>query len=257
MGVFLVVMRYVRGTLIAAFCVVHLAILLVANIPSDARKEVREWAKLQGAKDPKTDTTPIYDKVDWAFDTTIWHGRATGALQAWGMFAPNVGSWSDTPTIVVYYVGGEEEILYSTTQPRLRNVDPGVNFLTAFPSLEERKKSGEDHLLDCNWRLHVLDARIRKVEFYVTQYDQYGLWAYRRAYIRWRLVEHLRSHPQRQGTLDHAQLYSVRYEHPALPDFGNLNPRRSSVITAVRLLADYRAAEDSDWPKNLRAGPAK
>ncbi len=244
------VLRVFCGILVASFCVFHLYCILVDNLPRDARKELRGWAANMGQNAADSRRTPAESALEQALDISRGYINLTGAVQNWGMFAPNVGSLSDAPCICIYYTDGTQENLYSVTQPRLKNVEPSFNFLLRFKDLKERKAAGESDLLDVHWPLHIGDARIRKVESYVTSSpSSFGMTSVRTSYTRWRLIQHLRANPRRQGLVHSVQLFAARYEHPHF--YG------PAWLENVYYLGEYKPSTDRQWPKDLPAEPKR
>ncbi|MCC6572896.1 MAG: hypothetical protein IT462_03810 [Planctomycetes bacterium] len=246
------VWRWVRRVLVVAFCAAHLTFMVTNALPADMRREIIDAAANKDEKKADSGQTQAWETVQSYIDISRGYERLTSTPQSWGMFAPNVGDESDSPCLVIFYVNGVQEILYSPCQPRLINIEPTFNFLLKFGELEQRKKA-DPHVMDVTWPLHLGDARIRKIESYVTKMsDQYGANGPRTAYVRWRLIDHLRRNPARQGQVSMVRLFCASYQHAEVngnPGYGR------AYLERVRLLAEYRPALDPMWPKNLPAEP--
>lgn len=154
---------------------------------------------------------------------------ATGTSQRWNMFAPNVGTVSYSPIVVVVFRDGTRLALHSQVEPDLPGwTDPGV-----IPN------DYEGDARDYAWRFHVGDGRIRKYESRAASYkDEW--WRVRTAYTRWRAVKWLNENPDQRRHVQRFELWRCVIRHAG---YG-----RELSCESVEVLPLRPYVEGKKWP---------
>lgn len=128
---------------------------------------------------------------------------ATGTSQRWNMFAPNVGTVSYSPVVVLVFHDGKRIALHSEVEPDL----PGWDGPDVIPN------NYEGDARNYAWRFHLADGRIRKFESRAASYkDEW--WRVRTTYTRWRAVKWLKEHPGKRQHLQRIELWRCVIRHP-------------------------------------------
>lgn len=176
--------RWASGLLVGAFVVVYLAALLLHNTFN-----IHEH--------PQGDT--LRELNSHAHNLL----SAAGTTQRWNMFAPNVGTLSYSPIVVIVFKDGSRVSLHSIVEPDL----PGWDGASPIPNHVE----GDARLYA--WRFHVADGRIRKYESRATETDP--IWsAIRTNYTRWRAETWLLENPGRKRDIARIELWRTLIRHP-------------------------------------------
>jgi hypothetical protein len=128
---------------------------------------------------------------------------ATGTSQRWNMFAPNVGTFSHSPVVVLVMKDGSRVAIHSIVEPDTPNWTE--------PFLIPNEAPDEQRLYD--WRFHIGDGRIRKYESRVVAPD-YAWSRIRTIYARQRAEQWLAEHPGRKKDLQRIELWRVKIRHP-------------------------------------------
>lgn len=126
-----------------------------------------------------------------------------GTNQQWNMFAPNVGTVSHSPVVVLQMKDGERIALHSVVEPEL----PGWEG----PGLIPNNLEGDARKY--RWKLHLMDGRIRKLESKATRTD-FSYWKARTVYARWRAARWIEENPRRKDEIARIELWRARLRHP-------------------------------------------
>lgn len=154
---------------------------------------------------------------------------ATGTTQRWNMFAPNVGTVSYSPIVVLVFRDGKRLALHSDVEPEL----PGW----AGPDVLPNDATGE--VRNYSWRFHLADGRIRKYESRAASYAS-EWWRVRSVYARWKATEWLKSNPGQRERLLRIELWRCAIRHPG---YGN-----ALHCESVEILPLSPYAEKERWP---------
>jgi hypothetical protein len=128
---------------------------------------------------------------------------ATGTTQRWNMFAPNVGTFSHSPVVVIVMHDGSRVALHSIVEPDTPNwTEP---FLIPNEEGAEARRYA--------WRFHIGDGRIRKYESRVASHD-YAWSRLRTIYTRKRAQEWIDENPGRRKDISRIELWRVKIRHP-------------------------------------------
>lgn len=128
---------------------------------------------------------------------------ATGTSQRWNMFAPNVGTVSHSPIVVLVFKDGRQIALHSQVEPDM----PGWEG----PGLIPNDLTGDAR--NYSWRFHLADGRIRKFESRAASYQD-EWWRVRTTYARWRAVKWINEHPEERKNLARIELWRCVIRHP-------------------------------------------
>ena len=140
---------------------------------------------------------------NWLESRTSKVMSATATTQRWNMFAPNVGTLSYSPIVVIVFKDGRRVSLHSIVEPDM----PGWTGSSPIPNDVE----GEQRLYD--WRFHIGDGRIRKFESNAAKSER--AWSVLRTnYTRWRATRWLQAHPGRKKDVQRIELWRTAIRHP-------------------------------------------
>ncbi|MBZ0135088.1 MAG: hypothetical protein K8I27_01795 [Planctomycetes bacterium] len=128
---------------------------------------------------------------------------ATGTSQRWNMFAPNVGTLSYSPIVVLAFKDGRRIALHSSVEPDM------PNWTETFPIPNGVRGAVRNY----SWRFHVADGRIRKYESRAAS-ELPEWWRVRTAYARWRATKWLAEHPGEREKLQRVELWRCKIRHP-------------------------------------------
>jgi hypothetical protein len=218
-----VAFRVLKGAVLTVLIGAHLVFLLESNLQESFRRELYEF---EPARKP--------------LETLHEHGRrymtATQLSQAWGMFSPNVGSYTSVSAVVLTWRDGTQTILRSPVEPPLRVRPEGGYRLGQNLSDEER---------EYEWMFHLGDGRIRKTESNMVREigGHPGATSERWAWCRWRCIQYFRAHPERLKNLVRVELFKVGIDH----DFG-----RPARLAGAMPLCVYRPEIDRHWPEGVK-----
>ena len=154
---------------------------------------------------------------------------ATGTHQRWNMFAPNVGTLSYSPIVVVVFKDGKRLALHSHVEPDLPN--------WAEDGLIPNDLEGEAR--DYSWRFHLGDGRIRKFESKAAS-AQDKWWRVRATFTRWRASKWLEENPGMRDKVKRFELWRCKIRHPG---YG-----RKLHCEAVEVLPVRPYVEGDKWP---------
>ncbi|MCB9934868.1 MAG: hypothetical protein H6840_04165 [Planctomycetes bacterium] len=201
--------RWASGLFVGAFVVVYLAALLLHNTFN-----IHEH--------PQDDTLRMLDGNSQRLLS------ATGTTQRWNMFAPNVGTLSYTPIVVIVFKDGSRVALHSIVEPELPNWEGA----TPIPNEVE----GDARLYA--WCFHIADGRIRKYESRAANAEP--AWrGIRTNFTRWRAEAWLRENPGRRADIARIELWRAKVRHPG---YGH-----ELCCESVELLPIFPQAE-THWP---------
>ena len=159
---------------------------------------------------------------------------ATGTTQRWNMFAPNVGTFSYSPIVVLVFEDGSRISLHSQVEPDLPGWDGGAPI----------PNTVEGDARNYEWRFHFADGRIRKFESNASKTDA-GWFMLRTHYARWRATTWLEQHPDRRKDLRRIELWRAAIRHPG---YGNeLHCESTEILTIYPQL-------DGKWPIPIDTG---
>ena len=131
------------------------------------------------------------------------HGKFTGAVQHWNMFAPQVGKSVFIPVIFLRYEDGRESLIRSVIEPPLNHFGPrDATSLNRNLPMEKRSYG---------WRVHIGKGRVRKSEVNAVR-DKVAS-VQQDDYMRWRLIQHMRAHPEDEGQIRSVMLYRLVANH--------------------------------------------
>lgn len=128
---------------------------------------------------------------------------ATGTSQRWNMFAPNVGTFSHSPVVIIVMKDGSRIALHSIVEPDTPNWTE--------PFLIPNDADAETRLYD--WRFHAGDGRIRKYESRVVNPEP-GWSRLRTIYTRQRAEQWIADNPGRKKDITRIELWRVKIRHP-------------------------------------------
>lgn len=197
--------RWGSGLAIAVLVVVYLSALLVHNACNLTDQPPKEIDK---------QTTEIL--------------TATGTSQRWNMFAPNVGTLSYSPIVVIVFKDNSRLALHSVVEPDLPNWDH------KYPIPNDIE--GDARIYD--WRMHIADGRIRKYETRAAS-SKPGWWKVRTNYTRWRVNKWLELHPESKSNILRVELWRAKIRHSG--------EGRVLTCESVEILPIHPAL-DPDWP---------
>jgi len=129
---------------------------------------------------------------------------ATGTTQQWNMFAPNVGTVSYSPIVVLVMRDGSRVALHSIVEPELPNWDQD------YPIPNEIDADSGQRLYA--WRFHAGDGRIRKYESRAAS-TEFGWWKVRTDYARWKAEQWISEDPSRRPKLKRIELWRAKLRH--------------------------------------------
>ena len=198
--------RWASGLVIGVFVVVYVSALLSHN--------TLNLVKADGSK------------VDELSRKVL---TATGTQQRWNMFAPNVGTLSYSPIVVLAFRDGRRIALHSNVEPDM----PGWTGPDVIPNdLEGDRRNYA-------WRFHLGDGRFRKYENRAASH-QNQWWRVRARYARWRATKWLSEHPHERRNLVRIELWRCVIRHPG---YGNVLHCES-----VEVLPVSPYIEGDKWP---------
>jgi hypothetical protein len=202
--------NWASGLVICALMCAFIATLLVHNISN------------LYAKAPDEDLKKYSDNLL----------SATGTMQRWNMFAPNVGTFSHSPVVVIVMKDDSRVALHSIVEPDTPNwTEP---FL--IPNEE-----GDD-ARQYEWRFHFGDGRIRKYESRVASPDP-GWSQIRTIYTRKRAQEWITDNPGRKKDIQRIELWRVKIRHPG---YG-----QPLCCESVEVLNVHPWGEGDRWPVQI------
>ncbi|MCA8913412.1 MAG: hypothetical protein KDB82_17060 [Planctomycetes bacterium] len=156
---------------------------------------------------------------------------AVGTTQRWNMFAPNVGTLSYSPIVVIVFKDGSRLALHSIVEPEL----PGWDHKYPIPN------DVEGDVRNYAWRFHVGDGRIRKYETRAAS-SKPGWWKVRTNYTRWRVQKWLDAHPDRKDQIARVELWRAKIRHP-----GNGRVLNCESVEVLPISPGM----DPDWPVKI------
>jgi hypothetical protein len=208
MGVLATIWKWCSGLVVGLFVAAYVAALLVHNT-----------CNLVGEG----------SRIDRASDYAL---SATGTTQRWNMFAPNVGTLSYSPIVVLVFRDGRRVALHSEVEPDL------PLWGESRPIPNEVKGDARNY----DWRFHLGDGRIRKFESRVASYqDQW--WRVRTTYARWRAAKWLAENPGKRTHLLRIELWRCKIRHPG---YGSVLQCETVEVLPLRPHADVPL-----WPVRI------
>lgn len=124
---------------------------------------------------------------------------ATGTIQRWNMFSPNVGDWTYAPVLRLTFKDGTQELIHSPATPEL--VDLPIERFHAHDATADE--------LAMRWKFHIWDGRRSKLDSRVTQ-PVAGTWQQATTYARWQLVKYIRENPERAKDIAKVDLLDIQ-----------------------------------------------
>ena len=209
--------RWGSGLVIAAFVVVYLSAVLLHNT-------FHLFDNLPSSGPPGSMQALIAKSDKLSTDALT----ATGTSQRWNMFAPNVGTLSYSPIVVIVFKDGGRLALHSPVEPELPGWDK------AYPITNDVEGAAREY----NWRFHWADGRIRKFESRAASVKP-NWWKVRTTYTRWRAQRWIDQHPERKDEILRIELWRAKIRHPG---YG-----RSFTCEAVEILP-VSPRSDPLWP---------
>jgi hypothetical protein len=128
---------------------------------------------------------------------------ALGTSQQWNMFAPNVGTHSYSPVVVIVMKDGGRIVLHSIVEPDTPNWTE--------PFLIPADAGADVRAYD--WRFHIGDGRIRKYESRAAS-AEFAQRRIRTIYARFRAQEWIARNPDRKEDIKRIELWRVKIRHP-------------------------------------------
>jgi len=157
---------------------------------------------------------------------------ATGTLQRWNMFSPDVGDECHVPFLLVTFRDGSKRILSSPATPPMAGGDP---LLLARGMIREEQRRME-------WTGHFADARRRKLDTRISD-PVSGTWEQGTTYARWLLNKHLGAHPQDAERIAFVDLYIAVVRH-----YGEGELPRRGDLYYISVYPQF----DPLWPPGIR-----
>jgi hypothetical protein len=154
---------------------------------------------------------------------------AVGATQQWNMFAPNVGTISYSPVVVIVMKNESRVALHSIVEPDMPNWEE--------PFLLPNETEGDARLYE--WRFHIGDGRLRKYESRAAS-PEFIHRRIRTTYTRWRAEGWIAENPGRRKDVRRIELWRVKIRHP-----GDGLPL---CCESTEVMPIYPWFEGDDWP---------
>lgn len=173
--------RWISGVVIACLVITYLGALLTHNLINLAGR----------------------DKAPKAADASLKLLTAAGTNQQWNMFAPNVGTISVSPVVVIVMTNGRRIALRSSVEPELDGWER-TKLIPHDAGPEARRY---------RWMLHFGNGRIRKYESRAASTDP-GWWRIRTTYARWRATKWLEENPEQRDNVERIELWRSTIRHP-------------------------------------------
>jgi hypothetical protein len=172
---------------------------------------------------------PEYNIIDKVIDNFL---TATGTIQRWNMFSPNVGDESSAPIVALTFKDGSRKLLHSPATPPMVREDLETFFV--------HNLSDEERAME--WITHVGDGRRRKLDSRIINCVSTP-WAQRTTYARWMLQQYMDENPEKAGDIVRVDLYETEVIHNG----GEPLPRRGQYVHYMFIYPE----SDPLWPKGI------
>lgn len=139
---------------------------------------------------------PKYNSVDRVVGSLL---TATGTLQRWHMFSPNVGGSDWAPVLVITLKDRSRVLIHSPATPPMIDPAADLRFDAALGPDQSRME----------WVFHFNDGRRRKLDTRILDPVAGKRWMQSTTYARWMLCRYLRDNPGVESQIKCADLYGI------------------------------------------------